>query len=432
MAWFTIVVAAIPAFYSIRGSWLRSRSPHRFWKFVLDALQLKITREKPPNAPPQPKPAHLRTFSAGTTSSATTSDLDRKVTEKAPAEAYQNVEPRPLALAKALLVPLTDVQIIVGLAYIVTGVSLTNKISFYHEQIVTNLWWLTLNSLWVSRIDYNENIPEMRQWRFQIRRLAILTSVLLSTVFQAIVAFREKAHWSATQNGRCYVGAGLGSDFGDNMFWLIGTAIYAFVLILGSWSRTRIWFDEKVLERVEPSMVAMWGWTKGSLKELKAARAETKTSGVSFIHRIFKLVFLAAKAGCFSLAFLTWWCLIQFLAIWSSGVGSPVVEMIVYSGFALESTIWVIYLKVNNRVLILPTGTEDKWTFGQMLPITLLVLILFYWFDAEYSKSLSNDFVETCNTNRLGRPFKQATHIARHGTGMMSTTYLKSVNILFS
>jgi hypothetical protein len=383
MAWLTILVAAVPAFYSVRRSWRWSRTnpPNRVWKFVCDVLQLRITRETPREDPTAPNAMHARVQSTGTMTS-DASEQEPKVLE-APREEYPDVEPYTLALAKALLVPLTDVQIVIGLAYIITGLGLMHRISFYHEQFVTNLWWLTLNSLWVSRIDYNENTTQMMQWRFQVRRLAILASVILSTVFQALVAFREHNSWDATQPGRCYVGAALGSNLGDNLFWLIGTGLYAVVLIFGSWSYSRIWFDEQILERVDPSMVFMWDWANGSVNEFQAARTSTNKSGTSFVGRMIRLLFLAGKTALSSFAFLMWWVFIQFLAIWSSGVGSPVVEMIVYIGFAVESTVWVIFLKVSNKVLTMPPGVEDKWTFGQMLPIALLVLVLFYTFDAE-------------------------------------------------
>jgi hypothetical protein len=386
MAWLTILIAAVPASYSVRKSWRWSRSQpsHRFWKFVCDVLQLKITREPPPQESAPSDSTHARVRSTGTAAS-DASEQEPKSLEP-PYQAYRDVKPYTLALAKALLVPLTDVQIIIGLAYIVTGLGLMHKISFYHEQFVTNLWWLTLNSLWVSRIDYNENTTKMTQWRFQIRRLAILASVILSTVFQALVAFREHINWDPTQPGRCYVGAALGSNLGDNLFWLIGTGLYAIVLIFGSWTRSRIWFDEQILDRVDPSMVYMWDWAHGSLNEFQAARTNQNTSGTSFAGRMLRLLFLAVKVAFSSFAFLFWWVFIQFLAIWSSGVGSPVVEMIVYIGFAVESTVWVIFLKISNKVLTMPPGVEDKWTFGQMLPIALLVLVLFYTFDAEHGE----------------------------------------------
>lgn len=88
---------------------------------------------------------------------------------------------------------------------------------------------------------------------------------------------------------------------------------------------------------------------------------------------------------CHCLVLFVWWAIIQFLAIWSSGVGSPIVEIIVYTVFAVTSTFWVIYLKVENVKLIL--GDEDVWTFGQALPVFLFLLVMFRTLDDVQGKS---------------------------------------------
>jgi hypothetical protein len=54
--------------------------------------------------------------------------------------------------------------------------------------------------------------------------------------------------------------------------------------------------------------------------------------------------------------------------------------MFVYSIFAAANTWWVIALKVDNVHLVV--GNESKWTFAQTLPVCLVVLVVFYLFDA--------------------------------------------------
>jgi len=56
------------------------------------------------------------------------------------------------------------------------------------------------------------------------------------------------------------------------------------------------------------------------------------------------------------------------------------VELCVYTVFAAANTWWVIAIKVDNVHLV--QGNEAKWTFGQMLPCALAVLVLFYFFDS--------------------------------------------------
>jgi hypothetical protein len=294
-------------------------------------------------------------------------------------------EPRPLTIAKKLLVSLTDIQAITGLSIILTGMARFPSISYYHEQFASNLWWLTLNSLWISRIDYNDNSQFMSTWRMQIRRITITLSVIIAAVFQIIIALREENYWDPLKAGRCYVRDSLGSDFAQNMFWFLGTCIYGVVLILSLTKYTRDWYATQVVGRIEPSLSAMWAWTRAADHQLKKygedQRAEeNRATRDGFFKRELTTVVLTLKLISYTVAFITWWCLVQFLSIWSSGTGSHAVELGVYTVFAAANTWWVIAIKVDNIHLI--QGNEKRWTFGQMLPCALAVLVLFYFFDS--------------------------------------------------
>jgi len=98
----------------------------------------------------------------------------------------------------------------------------------------------------------------------QVRRLTITTSVICSAAFQLIIALREENQWDPLKQGRCYVRDALGSDFGQNMFWFLGTCLYGLILALGCTASTRRWFDEQVLGRVEPSLHALGMWMRES------------------------------------------------------------------------------------------------------------------------------------------------------------------------
>jgi hypothetical protein len=341
---------------------------------------------------------------AGVRSSIVSSDgesaVDAELKEKSPMPSCSppsepEVEPQPLTIAKRLLVSLTDIQAITGLAIILTGMARYPSISYYHEQFASNLWWLTLNSLWVSRIDYNDNSAFMSTWRMQIRRITITLSVVIAAVFQIIIALRENYNWDPLKAGHCYVRDALGSDFAQNLFWFLGTCIYGLVLILSLTKWTRDWYANQIVGRIEPSLSAMWTWTRTADRELKqyhegqrSAATEGRTRD-GFFRRELTTAILTIKLISYTLAFVTWWCLVQFLSIWSSGTGSHAVELCVYTVFAAANTWWVIAIKVDNVHLI--QGNESKWTFGQMLPCALAVLVLFYFFDSldEVSKVAS-------------------------------------------
>lgn len=305
-------------------------------------------------------------------------------TDAACSPAKTPIEPRPLIIAKKLIASLADIQIITGLSIILTGMARFPAISYYHEQFASNLWWLSLNSLWVSRIDYNDNGPHMSTWRAQVRRITITCSVVTAAVFQIIIALREENHWDPLKPGRCYVQDALGSDFAQNLFWFLGTCIYGIVLILSLTKLTRDWYATQVVGRIEPSLNTLWTWTRAADRRLKKYdedqhASENRAIRDGFFRREAITAILTVKLVSYSVATITWWCVVQFLSIWSSGTGSHAMELFVYSVFAAANTWWVIALKVDNIHLIV--GNERRWTFGQMLPCVLAVLVLFYFFD---------------------------------------------------
>lgn len=257
LTWLTILVAAIPTFYSLQQSWRDASHPRRFQHFAADALQLHGNKN------------NITPFEQA---------LNRP-----------NTQPYVVAISKSLLIALTDVQVVTGIAFILTGLVHIKIITFYHEQIVVNLWWLTINSLWVSRIDYNaeetstfsasrinNSTISSSPWRFQVRRIAIFTNVVLSAVFQGIIAVREEKQWDPAKSGRCYVGQALGGGYGSNIFWVVGTILYAIALFLGFWPRTRRWLDTKVFGQAGPSLDAIRTCMENDLSSLSLAKTQPK------------------------------------------------------------------------------------------------------------------------------------------------------------
>ena len=379
ISWLTILIAAVPAYYAVKDSWFKSRKPHQFLKFAADVLQLHVDNA----AVAVLAPASARGLDSDVSDlekSGGTQRTDGPTTDALPTTFTSN-EPCASVTAKQLLVSLCDIQIITGIAMVITGLVQFPRISFYHEQFSVNFWWLTLNSFWVSRIDYTTPSAETKGWRFQARRIAILTSVLLSVVFQGLIAVREHKDWDPLRSGRCYISTGVGGDdYGQNLFWLAGTALYAIVLVLSLTSRMRSWLEANVVSRLEPSLATMWGWTIDSFDDLKDYYHDEKTrSAQTQLRQAYGITVRVIKIAAYGLAWFTWWFLVQFLAIWSSGNGSMVVELVVYSIFAGFTTWWIIYLKIENRALLI--GSESKWTFGQCLPLALFLLVILNFLD---------------------------------------------------
>lgn len=132
--------------------------------FLAEVLEVQIhdkkSTEPVQNITQQSEDGGLRASVISTDGESVDAELKGKspaLPDTVPSAMQKQIEPRPLIIAKRLLVSLTDLQAISGLAIILTGMARYPSITYYHEQFASNLWWLTLNSLWVSRIDYNDN-----------------------------------------------------------------------------------------------------------------------------------------------------------------------------------------------------------------------------------------------------------------------------------
>jgi hypothetical protein len=375
IGWLTILVAAVPAFYSVKRAWKRSKGRHRIVNFMGEIVQFESQhrvdgRETPP---PTTRPNRSRD-STGTTTSGGLDTAKTSSPSPPPVQQISAVNPDPLIciFARQFLEPLCDLQIVTGIAMLIAALAQLPKITFYHEQFAVQYWWITLNSFWVSRIDYSLNTPEMRSWRAHARRIAIWLSVTLSVATQAIVALREHTDWDSTINGKCYFGTSTGNSFGQNIFWLAGTCIYAAVLTISLLQWSRVWFDERINSQREPSIRAMRRWVQNSHSATLQYKQNNTQSGVQ---RKLRILIMNGRTFSYTLAWLTWWVTVQFLSIWCAGNSAPVIELITYSVFAGFLTWWILFLKIQNLTLI--RGDESRWTFGQILPLILLILIIF-------------------------------------------------------
>jgi len=407
MSWLCIALSIVPAAYGLLVSWRRSQQPYRFLKFAADVLQLRsqdgeeYSASQSRVARPPKRPEH---GSRNSVFSNLTFDSEKPLPPSAKSSpifpsAHSNTpitasEPPFVTFCRRLLYPLCDIQIMTGTAMVITGLATFSNITFYSEQFVVNYWWLTLNSLWVSRVDYTTGNPAYAGLRYDLRRLAILASVLMSTIFQGLVAVRENRDWDPTARGRCYVSTGLGgNDYGQNLFWLAGTAVYGLILLATITSPCRNWLDARVMSRLGPSLVAMSGWVAESWGVLRTYATSEERLRHSRVRQAATVAVMAAKTGSYALAWLTWWLVVQFLSIWSSGNGSFAVELVVYSVFAGFATWWIVYLRIQNKMLV--QGSQNRWTFAQALPIVLIILAAFYAADVwkgTFFSSLSLSF----------------------------------------
>lgn len=265
--------------------------------------------------------------------------------------------------ASDLLGSLCDLQIVTGLAIVIAGMAQIRTISFYHESLAMNYWWLTLNSFWAARIDYTLTDEVKYTRRVTVRRIGVLVSVILGMVFQSIINVRETHDWFFLRSGYCYVS----HDHTSNWPWVAGVSLYGGSLALIIIPGCRPWVGRYLLgvRRMQGQLVKRWKKSAGALE-------------VRYVHPInwsdvLDVVSRMASFGLISLCSIVYWLLLQFVAVWSYGDGFYPLLTVGNTGFAIWTTFDILDLKLSNRSLI--EGQESSWGFGQTLPVVLLITI---------------------------------------------------------
>lgn len=353
VAWITILVATIPAFFELLNFLEWAHEQQWPWKSMSS-----MDRDQ----------------------SRSLGDLRR----------YGRVRSRALQLdglailrkaASRLLGSLCDLQIVTGLGIVIAGFAQMPGIAFYHESIVTSAWWLTVNSFFIARIIYEEENAVKYDTRALIRQSGVFTSVILGTIFQCFVTLRENDEWNITIPGRCYIY----HDrtwvwFWQGWFWAGGTAFYGVCILLTiiPWTRTLV--DKYILRLRHWQEICINLWSR------RAARlGKLQLSSIQGFHRfpIRTLPPVTMHIAIFIFATLLlslYWLLLQFLAVFSYGDGFHPLLMLLYIGFGIWETFDILDVKLSNRSLV--DGSETTWGFGQVLPLVLLIAIIFNTVDA--------------------------------------------------
>ncbi|KAM7185521.1 hypothetical protein V8F20_011777 [Naviculisporaceae sp. PSN 640] len=246
VSWLTIALAAILAVHEFRLAiqrfrvWRERRSPARekARNSPSSHIGLSVSETTTPaldaNSPTNTRPDNL------------TGD-DEATKQRTPGPNTAELPPKLHKLIQ-LLGHICDIQVVTALAIIVAGVAQWNRISYYHEVLVTQYFQLTLDSFWAARINYmdfyqiehvhdNLTIPthssvsgrgsvtsssrqhqvriarisssyyDDRQPRLQVRRAAVLCACILAAVWHFRLYFRENVgpqHWNEGPSGPCY------------------------------------------------------------------------------------------------------------------------------------------------------------------------------------------------------------------------------------
>ena len=167
--------------------------------------------------------------------------------------------------------------------------------------------------------------------------------------------------------------------------WIAGTSLYALTLLLTLSRRTMEWV--RLSSEYQASNLVV---LCNSLSTRYTTTCNMSSSiAQPWCRRVASFVILLLHGIFVAIA----WLLVQFIAIWSYGCGSHVLEVAVYASFAAWDTWNLVDWKQSNRILIVPRGLSDNvegsWGFGQVLPLATMVSILFQTVDIVREFSVS-------------------------------------------
>lgn len=333
VAWITIFVAMFLAFFDLLA--FLSTAEVWSWRFSTENSRVNHSRRS----------AELRRML----------NLDRAATLR--------------GTASDLLGSLCDVQIVTGLAIVIAGLAQIQTISFYHESLAINYWWLTLNSFWAARIEYMSEDDVKYTRRVTARRIGVLANVVLAMVFQCMINIRESQDWFFLRAGHCY----FSHDDTSSWPWVAGASLYAVSLSLIIMPASRPWVRQYLLgvRRMQGHLVKRW---RESASTFQASHVQpVNQSGVFDLRSL--IVYRMTLFALTSLCLVVYWLLLQFMAVWSFGDGFYPLLTLGYIGFATWTTFDILDLKLSNRSLM--DGAETSWGFGQILPMVLLITIAY-------------------------------------------------------
>lgn len=320
-----------------------------------------------------------------------------------------------------------DIQVVTGLAIMVAGLAQWHGISYYHEQLVTLYFQLTLDSFWAARINYmdfdqidhtrnhsdspsntsphnHEGTPNQnddREPRLQVRRAAVLLACILAVVWHFRVYFREnvgEGHWAEGRAGPCYRYIDRSNPLPVLVIRVSGLILFCIALgatLLFPWAwKLHRWYSagtqgamKWTLRRLEYSLgrlgrnatgrgISEVNITSGKPEEQDiSTRNSAANTIICRFTRLITIPFAILTIAINVIILLVVFLLCQLLAIWTYGDGFYPLLWFAYFCFNIWNTFAVISIMVLNQDLI--NHEELEWGFGQILPLVLMLSIVF-------------------------------------------------------
>lgn len=281
----------------------------------------------------------------------------------------------------ALLGTLCDLQAITGLGIVVSGMTQWGTITFYHEQLVSSYYSMTLNSFWAARVNYMSWDVEASgagALRLLMRRLVIIAASAANITWQIYVYWRENesSQWPEADeddvpDGRCYRFLDRSNPRFALVFWGLGQFIFTLALCLCLSRRTN-WVNGRVLVAIE--LVALWlqGWLV-HFRNLCYGPQEAPSPTAQRLGQRGGAALMVVACG---FAVALWFLFRQLLDVWSYGEGFYPFSWLVYVALLIYNTWGVASLMELNRSMVADNELAT-WGFGQVLPIVILLSIAY-------------------------------------------------------
>ncbi|KAL8870771.1 MAG: hypothetical protein Q9174_003261 [Haloplaca sp. 1 TL-2023] len=261
-------------------------------------------------------------------------------------------------VVEELVMTLSNQQIVVGVAILITGFLKHCSISVYHFSIVADLAWFSSNthltSLNVLQV-YLEERPRVRDWR-----VGLMVTILCGMLAAHIMEGHQAWYSSWNSPAQCLfddLPGNVGGEPGKSMFINLFLLVFGYTTAIARLYRST-WLDEMLYNRPVDKM-------SKACTRLKDKRTVMRTKGRLQTFIALTLIFPEEK-----IVSSTKKVFVVFVTVLSSLTANFILDIV---WFALGLVDIIDDRNIDPEET---DGNENAWGFGQIVPVLLLFSIV--------------------------------------------------------